>query len=96
MIDLLADLIARLDHMFDRLQRSSRLFPRWSRTDPAQRRSRARRYYTPQVKNMDALFEAAARADEPHDIHRLLLELHQLRTKLDELIAELERRHGLG
>ncbi len=96
-LDLLNDLVARLDVLLDELDRSSERFLSELRGDPPQDSRTSNSYEELEVTSMDPqlrrLLEPRERAvrRETRDVRQILMDLCVLHCRLGELIDELER-----
>lgn len=90
-LDLIGDLMMRLDLVLDQLHRSASSFRSAFGADPAQP-GRAWRAPTDAMTNE---LQRLPRLTPPRDIRQVLLDLHVLHTRLGDLIRELELEAGL-
>lgn len=110
LLDLLNDMVARLDDLLSQLAANADAFTRELKADRSQH---SRSPFTQHVLNTTMPTDQtpsdqtssdqtqtdmlpSAGGQPPQSIHQLLLELHQMHGRLAEIIRELEEREGLG
>jgi hypothetical protein len=101
-LDLINDMILRLDSVLDALNRRSRDFAQHLRSDPGQG-TRGRNtpdaaqvnFVHPDLQRLLNTPQVRTSSQEPRAIQQVLLDLHVLHAQLGKLIDELERVHGL-
>ena len=105
LLDLLNDMVARLDDLLSQLAANADAFTRELKADRSQH---SRSPFTQHVLNTTMPTDQtpsdqtqtdmlpSAGGQSPRNIHQLLLELHQMHGRLAEIIRELEEREGLG